>query len=199
MLRPGHPVEDLDREDRKRGQKSIGKKSDVGQGTDHDQGRRLSNGPGKGQNSARQDAGKRQRKDLMADRLPAGSPQGIGSFPHRVRLKLVAVDGGSGPVLPTSESVEGGSYYLVRPLFIYVSEKSAERPEVRQFIEFYLEEGPSLAREVGYVSLPAGFIEMAKKRFASRITGSIYEGKPSAGVPLGALLQAPPKSTTGDH
>ena len=42
---------------------------------------------------------------------------------------------------------------MSRPLFIYVNKTSLERPEVRAFIEFYLESGPKLVRESGYVPL----------------------------------------------
>ncbi len=70
------------------------------------------------------------------------------------KLKLVAVDSGNGCVLPTAESIENGTYSpLSRPLFIYVSKKSLERPEVKAFVEFYLEHAADLAQEVGYIKL----------------------------------------------
>ena len=79
------------------------------------------------------------------------------------KLKLVAVDSGSGCVLPTSESIEDGSYApLSRPLFIYVSADSIERPEVREFVEFYLDNAAELSQEVGYIRL--GDAEYAANR-----------------------------------
>ena len=69
------------------------------------------------------------------------------------KLKLVAVDSGGGCVLPTDESIESGEYQpLARPLFIYVSVESLERPEVKSFVEFYMENGKQLVREVGYIA-----------------------------------------------
>ncbi len=69
------------------------------------------------------------------------------------KLKIVAVDSGSGCVAPSDETIEAGTYTpLARPLFIYVNKKSLERPEVRAFVEFYMNEGPPLVREVGYVA-----------------------------------------------
>ena len=69
------------------------------------------------------------------------------------KLKLVAVDSGDGCVLPTDESIESGEYQpLARPLFIYVSVESLERPEVKSFVEFYMENGKQLVREVGYIA-----------------------------------------------
>ena len=72
------------------------------------------------------------------------------------KLKLVAVDSGSGCVLPSVEGIADGSYSpLSRPLFIYVSKNSLERPEVREFVKFYMENGAELTAEVGYVPLSA--------------------------------------------
>ncbi|MCY3639346.1 MAG: phosphate ABC transporter substrate-binding protein, partial [Chloroflexi bacterium] len=73
------------------------------------------------------------------------------------------VDSGSGCVLPTSESIENGSYSpLSRPLFIYVSKQSMERPEVKAFVEFYLDNAAELSQEVGYIKL--GDAEYAANR-----------------------------------
>lgn len=81
------------------------------------------------------------------------------------KLKLVAVDSGNGCVLPTSESIENGTYSpLSRPLFIYVSKHSMGRPEVKAFVEFYLDNAATLSQEVGYIKL--GDAEYASNREA---------------------------------
>ena len=68
------------------------------------------------------------------------------------KLKLVSVDNGDGCVTPTPDTILSGEYKpLTRPLFIYVNKKSIERPEVKAFVEFYMEKGEELTREVGYV------------------------------------------------
>ena len=70
------------------------------------------------------------------------------------KLKLVAVDSGSGCVTPTAATVESGEYSpLSRPLFIYVRKKSLERPEVREFVKFYMENARDLLQRVGYIRL----------------------------------------------
>lgn len=70
-------------------------------------------------------------------------------------LNLVAVDNGNGCVAPTTESVGDGSYApLSRPLFIYVNAESLTRPEVQEFMRFYLAEAGELAGDVGYVASP---------------------------------------------
>lgn len=106
------------------------------------------------------------------------------------RLRAVAIDDGNGPVLPSRETVENGTYQpLSRPLFIYVSAKAAQRPEVQSFIQFYLNNGPALAAEVGYVPLPAEAYTLAKQNFAARKTGSIFANRETIGVKIADLLR----------
>jgi phosphate transport system substrate-binding protein len=84
------------------------------------------------------------------------------------RLKLVPVDDGKGggPVTPSPETIEKGTYTpLSRPVFIYVSKKAAQRPEVQRFVEFYLKNADTLVREVNYVSLGKAVYEKDLARF----------------------------------
>jgi phosphate transport system substrate-binding protein len=61
----------------------------------------------------------------------------------------------SGPYIqPSAETIESGDYPLSRPLFIYVKEDSLKKPEVGQFVKFYLEQTPQLIADVGYVPAP---------------------------------------------
>ncbi len=70
------------------------------------------------------------------------------------RLKLVAVDGGSGCVLPTDETIEDGTYApLARPLFMYVNHAALLRPEVRAYVDFLLTEAPAIVPSTGYHAL----------------------------------------------
>jgi len=74
---------------------------------------------------------------------------------NRDKLRIVPVDSGAGPVAPSDATITGGQYEpLSRPLFIYVSAKSLERPEVRAFTLFYMENALDLVSEVGYTPLP---------------------------------------------
>lgn len=75
---------------------------------------------------------------------------------NRTQLRALQVDGGSGCVMPTDATINTGEYSpLSRPLFIYVSKASLARPEVRRFVEFYLENAAELVPQTGYVALPA--------------------------------------------
>lgn len=110
------------------------------------------------------------------------------------KLKLIPIEdgdasNGEGPIAPDLETVAKGSYQpLSRPIFIYVSKKSAARPEVDTFVQFYLDEGRSLVKEVGYIPLPDKAYELAKKRFSERTTGSLFEGGSKVGVTIEELL-----------
>ncbi|MGQ9473415.1 MAG: PstS family phosphate ABC transporter substrate-binding protein [Candidatus Caldatribacteriaceae bacterium] len=106
-------------------------------------------------------------------------------------LKAVAIDNGNGPVEPLPEHVMDNTYQpLARPLFIYVSKKSAEREEIERFVNFYLENANTLAKEVGYVPLPNSAYELAKRRFAERKIGSVFGGKGATpGISIEEILQ----------
>jgi phosphate transport system substrate-binding protein len=112
------------------------------------------------------------------------------------RLEAVGIEWdkntAKGPVAPSSETVLKGTYNpLSRPLFIYVSKKSAEKPEVREFVEFYLNEVAKLASEVKYVPLPAKAYEMGRERFKTGAVGTAFGGVPEVGVPIEELLRRP--------
>ena len=126
---------------------------------------------------------------------------GMAYFEHnKDKLKLVGIDdekaeNGGGPVLATYENVVNGTYQpLARPIFIYVSTKAAERPEIREFVKFYLNAGRPLVREVGYVALPDKVYDLALRRFDKRVLGSVFGGSGSkVGVTLESLLKAETK------
>ena len=71
---------------------------------------------------------------------------------YKDKLKLIGVDSGEGCVFPTEQTVRTGTYSpLSRPLFIYVRKDSLKRPEVAEFVKFYLENAAQLATEEQYV------------------------------------------------
>jgi phosphate transport system substrate-binding protein len=100
-------------------------------------------------------------------------------------LKLVAVDDGNdangkGAILPSPETVRDGTYRpLSRPIFIYPKVTSLSRPEVQNFIDFYLSKGTDLVREVGYIKLADKEYELVRSRFKAKKTGSMYAGTDS--------------------
>ena len=115
---------------------------------------------------------------------------------NKDKLKLVGIDdendaNGKGPILPTYDNILKGIYQpLSRPIYIYLSKKSADKPEIKRFAEFYMKSGADLSKEVGYIALPDKAYELALKRFEKRITGSVFGGQGSQiGVKIEELLQ----------
>ena len=75
-------------------------------------------------------------------------------------LKDVKISGDDGAcIMPSDETVESGDYPLSRPLFIYVKKASLARPEVKEFVKFYLETTPDIIKDVGYTPAPAADYE----------------------------------------
>jgi phosphate transport system substrate-binding protein len=96
-------------------------------------------------------------------------------FENKSKLRVVPIDGGKGPVEPTHDTIENGSYApFSRPLFIYVNKASATKPEVRAFVEFYIKNAGELADDVGYVALPKSVYDLAAKNFAAGKTGTQF-------------------------
>lgn len=119
--------------------------------------------------------------------------------PHSNRLKAIAIqwDGNEvkEPVMPSPETVLNGIYNpLSRPLFIYVSRNSADKPEVRDFVEFYLKNVSQLATEVKYLPLPDKAYELGLERFRNLQTGTGFGGIPEVGLTVEEIMQRPPKS-----
>ena len=86
------------------------------------------------------------------------------------KLDLVAVDNGTDIVKPSMQTVKDGTYSpLARPIFIFFSSESVKRPEVVEFVNFYLENAGNLVPDVGYIPLPDEDYEKGKARFASFI------------------------------
>ncbi len=131
-----------------------------------------------------------------------GSRYALGYFgyayyePNKKRLKALKIiaPGKSEGVAPSAASVLSGAYTpLSRPLFIYVSAKSAKRPEVNKFAEFYLRHAPVLATDVKYVPLPASAYDKALARLSNQERGTAFGGVPEVGVPIDELLNRPVK------
>ena len=107
------------------------------------------------------------------------------------KLKAVPIVNEKGrAVAPSMEAVEKGTYTpLARPIFIYVSAKSLAKPEVREFVEYYLKNGAKLAREVKYVPLPESAYRVALEHVQKGKKGTVFGGTAEVGVTIDELLK----------
>ncbi len=127
-----------------------------------------------------------------------GTPGGIGYFglayleQYRELVEPVSVvNPASGEcVSPGAETVESGTYLpLARPIFIYVNKGEMEnRPELRAFVDFYLNEAPILVTDVGYVPLPADVYDWGRDKVENGESGSIFNTI-EAGTPITEALE----------
>ena len=109
---------------------------------------------------------------------------------NQKRLRALAIDGARGPVAPGPRTVEDGTYQpLSRPIFIYVSAKSLAKPEIKEFVEFYLTNAPKLVKEVKYVPLPAHAYALALERFSQKKLGTVFGGEAEVGLKIEDLLK----------
>ncbi len=117
-------------------------------------------------------------------------------FENKDKLKALSISPGAGKpaVAPSEEAVINGTYQpLSRPIFIYVNAKSAEKPEVKEFVEFYLKNGAKLTKEVKYVPLSAADYQHAEENFKKLKTGTAFGGHSEVGVKIADLLKRDPK------
>ncbi len=104
-------------------------------------------------------------------------------------VSIVAVPG-QAAVAPSLESVINGSYQpLARPIFIYVNVKSADKPEVKEFVEYYMKNGEKLTKEVKYVSLPAKAYAYNMEHFNKRAKGTKFGGENKVGITIEELMK----------
>jgi phosphate transport system substrate-binding protein len=106
------------------------------------------------------------------------------------KLKAVPIDTGKGPVAPSPKTVEDGTYQpLSRPIFIYVSKKSMDKPEVREFVEFYLKNAPILVKQVKYVPLPQSVYTTGAEHLKKGKVGTMFGGEAEVGVKIEDLMK----------
>ena len=121
-------------------------------------------------------------------------------YENQDKLKLVPIDdqkddNGKGPILANKETIVNGTYQpLSRPLLIYINKESSKRPEVANFVNYYIDQAPTLVPETGYVALSSEAYKLVKARFTSGTTGSLFLTlKTTVGVKLEEVLKATQK------
>ncbi|MFO1321308.1 MAG: PstS family phosphate ABC transporter substrate-binding protein [Burkholderiales bacterium] len=94
------------------------------------------------------------------------------------------------PVSPSLESVIDGSYQpLARPIFIYVNAKSIGRPEVKEFVQYYMKHADALIREVKYVPLPAKAYVGNLDALEKKVLGTKFGGENKVGMTIEQLMK----------
>jgi phosphate transport system substrate-binding protein len=108
------------------------------------------------------------------------------------KLKAVPIvaEPGKPAVEPSMQNVENGSYQpLSRPIFIYINAKAVDRPELKQFVDYYMKNADALVREVKYVPLPAKAYAYNLDHIQKKQLGTKFGGENKVGLTIEALMK----------
>lgn len=106
------------------------------------------------------------------------------------RVTAVAINNGKGAILPSTDTVEDGSYQpLSRPIFIYVSIRSMDKSEIKEFIDFYLKNALLLVKEVKFFPLPPSAYRTMLEHFNNKRVGTVFNGKSAIGLTIDELIR----------
>lgn len=146
--------------------------------------------------ASRQDITQSEDDDVLVEQVSQDT-NALGYFglayyeQHTEHLKAIAIDSGSGAVVPSAQTVEQAEYQpLSRPLFIYINAASAQKkPDLRQFIDFYLAQVPEQVKEIGYVPLPEEAYLINKVTFHKGEVGTVFDGQSQFNLTIPELLR----------
>ena len=99
---------------------------------------------------------------------------------HKNKLKSLAIIDPNTPekkVFPSHKSIADGSYYLSRPIFIYVSSKKAIEEHIKAFVIFYLTNAASLVKSVGYIPMSDSAYNRALSKLKTAIDDYKFNSK----------------------
>ncbi len=121
----------------------------------------------------------------------ANNPGGLAYFglayyeENQSRLHAVSIDNGNGPVAPSQTTVRNGAYQpLSRPIFIYVNAAALRRPQVQQFVQYYITNAATVSERVGYVALPPAAYQTYLQRAQRRQIGTAFGGRAVIGASI---------------
>ena len=110
---------------------------------------------------------------------------------NKNKLKAIPVvqKVGKSAIYPSETTVIDGTYQpLSRPIFIYVSEKAYQRPEVKEFVEYYMNNATKISQQVKYVPLPQRAYDLNKEHLKKAKLGTVFGGVAEVGVKIDDLL-----------
>jgi phosphate transport system substrate-binding protein len=118
----------------------------------------------------------------------SGAEGGLGYFGYSFfaenegTVKALEIDGGDGCVAPSPETVQDDTYKpLARALYIYPSAEALQRPEVQEFLQFYLDNTNEIAEQVGYIGLTDQQLQESQSELESLTGGTDTGGTATTG------------------
>jgi len=102
----------------------------------------------------------------------AGDQDGLGYFgfsyyaQNQDKLNLVSVDDGKGCVAPSNETIQSGEYApLSRPLFMYPSAEAIQKPEVKAYMQYVVDNYDTIAGQAQIVPMDSSQATKATSAF----------------------------------
>jgi phosphate transport system substrate-binding protein len=140
--------------------------------------------------------GKAHRKDVQAssddNTLVNGvssDADGLGYFGYayyaenkdKLRAVPIRTTAEAEAVPPSPETIHSDQYKpLSRPLYIYVKNSSLRRPEVYDFVKYYLDNSTAFAEKTGYVAPTESELAANRQALAGADTNSEASGSPAS-------------------
>jgi phosphate transport system substrate-binding protein len=108
---------------------------------------------------------------------------------NKAKLTAVGIDNGKGAVLPSVATVKDGAYTpLSRPLFMYVSSKSLDKPDVKAFVDYFLTAVPAASTAKKYIPLPDNAYTKITEKVKAKKLGTVFGGKEAIGLKIDEIL-----------
>lgn len=109
---------------------------------------------------------------------------------NKNKITAVAVNSGNGGVIPSVQTVENGSYQpLSRPVFIYVNSRSTSKPEIQDFVKFFMENAAALVTEVKYFPLSPTVYTNNLENMKNNKLGTVFSGESEVGVNIEEVMK----------
>lgn len=107
----------------------------------------------------------------------------------RIRAVGIIPRGGSNAVMASDATVQNASYQpLSRPMFIYVSAKSAARPEVKRFVTYIFNNGNRIVKQAKYTPFPQPDYGRILANYNKGKLGTIFGGEAQIGLTINELI-----------
>lgn len=90
---------------------------------------------------------------------------------NKLKVVPIAKTAKDKAIAPNDETINNSTYPLSRPLFVYVSSKSAGKPEVDAFVKFMMKNAKILVKEAGYIPMPEKTYSEDLSRFEKKVMG----------------------------
>jgi phosphate transport system substrate-binding protein len=101
---------------------------------------------------------------------------------NRERLKILQVDSGDGCVEPSVQTAQDNTYPLSRPLFMYPSAESLQKPEVRAFMDYVSREYQPIGEASDIVPLTQEQATEAQQKLKQAESGGAAGGGTETGT-----------------